>query len=364
MRIPVARSVLLAAALGFSTASHAGVAGVIQTQAGPLTPQVTYTKAGSPNPFYVGYQVTVSNVGGNTVNNVRFFGWTTVTDPDESAPFSQPPANDATCSAIANPPSLNLPANARTISCDFGQMRAGSSVSFTVFFDAPVKDTNSPTPNGVAGQCAATDCVHFRGFTAYSEGSNDSGGSNPNDSNSWLAGEVLLGTPDPTQVKTAVSKAGGVFFTGGQIATSSDTWTTTVSVPATTAVTTAEILEEVTLGGCAADLTTCAATTLAIPGTFAKLIITLRRDASTIANGAKISSARIYYSSPTTPDPRITYPYEVLPCTDTTYGPLPQVAIPCLNKRTDFTKKTAPTAEWIGDWQFEIFALDNGRYSQ
>ena len=80
-------------------------------------------------------------------------------------------------------------------------------------------------------------------------------------------------------------------------------------------------------------------TTLTIPGSFQKLIITLRRDASTLAKGAKIASARLYYNA----NPTATLPGdEVLPCTDTTHGTLPQLGIPCINRRTEFTKKLPP----------------------
>jgi hypothetical protein len=87
---------------------------------------------------------------------------------------------------------------------------------------------------------------------------------------------------------------------------------------------------------------------------------------STIAKGAKIGTAKIYYSNPTTPAPGVVYPYEVLPCTDTTYGTLPKPGIPCENRpaRIEFNKKTAPTPDWVGDWQFEIWAKDNGKYTQ
>jgi hypothetical protein len=93
------------------------------------------------------------------------------------------------------------------------------------------------------------------------------------------------------------------------------------------------------------------------------LKIWLVRDASTIAKGAKISSAKIYYTGSNPPSLGF-YPYQVLPCTDTSYGPLPMPGIPCIKSRTEFTKKTAPTPDWVGDWQFEIWAKDNGKYTQ
>jgi hypothetical protein len=234
--------------------------------------------------------------------------------------------------------------SATAIECSIGQLRGGGgSSSFVVIFQAPTEGAS----------------VDFAWTNYYSEGSNDNGAHT--DTNSGTT-STTLGTPIATELKTYVPPTGGTFFTGSTgVATLSDTWTTTVNVPSSAK---AEVIESTLPSTCAPNLLTCEVSTLTIPGIFPKLIIKLRRDASTIAKSAKISSARIHYSNPTTPDPRITYPYELLPCTDTTWGPLPQVGIPCLNKRTEYTKRTAPTPDWEGDWEFEIWALDNGKYAQ
>ena len=76
----------------------------------------------------------------------------------------------------------------------------------------------------------------------------------------------------------------------------------------------------------------------------------------------EIDSAKIFYDSPANPAAGVTYPLDLPPCTDTTYGALPKVGIPCINSRKRYGN-SAPAA-WRLDWEFEIFALDNGRYTQ
>jgi len=349
--IRVAAFSAAAALLGHLSLAHAGAGDVI-TSVTPLQSNVTYSAAASGAApeltTFIGYTVTVGNAptNNNTINKFRFTGTTAVTDAAEKAVFSS--SDGLACGASSDGTSID---------CAIGTLRAGQSVSFAVFFKTPHKALN-----GVA-DAAHTDFVAFSGTTFYAEGNGGVPNSVPDNSTKpWTAAAVELGTNNPSFVKSAVQKSGGSLFTGsGAAATAADTWTTTVVIPATTTFTTAQI-EETSDVPLASNLLDRSITTLAIPGSFQQLVITLRRDASTIVKGAKIASARVYYDSPTTPAPGLAYPYEVLPCTDTTHGVLPKLGIPCINRRTEYTKKTAPTPDWEGDWEFEIFALDNGRY--
>jgi hypothetical protein len=183
-----------------------------------------------------------------------------------------------------------------------------------------------------------------------------------------LAGNARTALRDPatdTQflVRTTsfVKGVGGVFFTGGGIAaTAADRWLTFVRVPGTGLVTTLEIIESTSNLPLASNLFTKETTDLTIPGSFSSLEIIVRRDASTIAPSAKIANARIYYAKPVNgvypPGPGT----EVFACTSAG----PTAGVPCIERRTEYTKKTAPTPAWEGDWEFVIRALDNGRYSQ
>ena len=329
-------------ALGLVPLAWAG-AGAMSTTVEPLQDNVTYT--GTSLQTFFAYKVTVASAASNTntINNIRFTGALTIST-SEVATFSS--ADGIGCNATG-----------MSVDCAIGQFRPGQSVQFVVFFKSPQR---SGSADGI---------VSFSGITYYAEGTGGPNSVPQNSTVNWTAGAVRLGTANPTNVKSAVQKTGGALFTGdGAAATGGadgDKWTTTVVIPATTTYTTAEI-EETTGLPLASNLLDSNTSRLAIPGSFAKLVITLRRDASTIIKGAKIGSAKVYYTDPSHPDTRIDYTglgFEVPPCSDTTYGTLPQQGIPCISTRTEYTKKSAPTPAWEGDWEFVIFALDNGRYS-
>ena len=327
-------------------------AGTLSTTVTPLSPAVTYSALASASPArpaldtYIGYTVTVANTGGNTINNISFTGSTRVTDGDEQAVLSS--IEGATCTTPT----------ATTIRCVVGQLRAGQSFpTFAVFFKAPVKDTVSPLPDGVAGNCASTDCVSFSGITAYAE---TTGGANSPVDNSiaeWTAGAVTLGTFNPTLVKSAVQKSGARLFTGsGGVSSAADPFTTSVAVPAGTAFTTAEILESPDAINCTNNFTACFRSDITIPGTFSPFLsIVLRQDVSTILKGTKIGSVLIEYTgtsgsvfvgdcaSPTTPR------------TD---------GVPCIANRTHYKSSRTPgwTPELDGDFEWTLINLGNGSY--
>ena len=64
-------------------------AGQLTVSVVPLTTAVTYSALASASPprpaltTYVGYVVSVSNTGGNTINKIRFTGAARPTDTDE-----------------------------------------------------------------------------------------------------------------------------------------------------------------------------------------------------------------------------------------------------------------------------------------
>lgn len=339
----------LAAAFLLAQASIAWAgAGLVTTVATPLQANVTYsTAAAGSTPAlstYLGYLVTVGNdpTNTNTINNMRFTASTAVTDGAEAATFAS--SEGLACTAGAG---------GTAIECAIGTLRAGQSVTFAVFFRSPVKVTN-----GVA-DADGQDAVSFSGITYYAEGTGGLGNSVPQNSTvAFAAAPVQLGTNSPSLVRSAVQKAGGQLFTGGAVATAADPWTTSVMVPATATFTTAELAEAISPVPLAPNLLNQSTTELTIPGSFAQLVITLRRDASTIVKGAKIGSAVLYYAKLVSD-----VPFAVPACTDTSFGVLPKPGIPCIAQRTEYTKKTAPTPEWEGDWEFVVYALDNGRYS-
>lgn len=351
-----ARATLLCCACAVVPMAASAGAGVLTTTVTPLPPAVTYSTLDSASPArpaldtYIGYTVSIVNAGGNTINNVSFSGATQVTDADEKAIFSS--IEGATCTTPTP----------TAIRCVIGQLKAGQVVpTFAVFFKAPLKDTLSPLPDGVAGSCGTTDCVTFSGVTAYAE---TTGGANSPVDNSlgeWAAGAVTLGTDNPTLVKSALQKSGGRLFTGsGAVSTSADAFTTSVIVPAGVTFTTAVIEEtqEKTDGiDCTnPNFSACFRSDITIPGAFSPyLTVVLRQDASTILKGTKIDSVLIEYTgsggtvfvgdcaSPTTPR---------------------SDGIPCIAQRTYYKSSRTPgwTLELDGDFEWTLLNLGNGSY--
>lgn len=329
-------------------------------------PSVTYAADGVPasgrNPAqpalvtYSGYRVTVKNWGvssNNTVNNVVFTAESAVLPSDGRIAAYSPPAVGFTCQAVT----------ATKVSCALGQLKVGDSRDFYIYYLAPKAPTNS-----------ATGTLNLGWTLNYAEGANDSTGASRLDTQTGTA-TVGLGTFNPLNVKSSVPPAKQVqVFTGAYgVATSTDPWTTSVVVPTlNTATTTAEIVESKT--DCAFGSTTLCPvfSDITIPSVAVSvsnpLIITLLRDASTIPSNAKIRDAKLFYF----PDPVFApdYNVEIQNCSVTPLGsattPDPYnggIIKRCIVSRTDFKNNNAPTPDYVGDWQFILNALENGRLS-
>lgn len=329
-------------------AAHAA-AGDITISVEALSDNVTYSRAGTTSPArpaldtFVGYRVSVANVGGNTINNISVVGAAAVTDPQEQA----------LAASVDGPYACTLSGNA--VNCAIGQLKAGQAAApFVVFFKAPLKDANTPiTPDGQAGACDTTDCVRFSGQLLYAE---TTGGANSVPQNSISAFgpvDVTLGTNNPTLVRSAVQKTGGTLFTGdAALTTASVPFATRLAVPASTTYTTAEInLSPVS--GCSV-LSQCFTSSITAPGTFSPyLTITLRLDASAIVKGTKIESVTVQYegldvglcASPTTPR---------------------NDGLPCIASRKEYSKNSRNGAafpiELEGDFEWILLNIRNGSY--
>lgn len=345
MHRSIARIFAACAACACIASAHAG-AGEVSTQVAPLSPKVTYSIPGSTAPpalvTYVGYTVTVANTGGNTINNIRFTGATAVTDGAEIAVFDS--AEGANC--------VTTNAQQTAISCTIGQLMSGAGFpTFAVFFRAPAK-----LVNGVADG-VDSDSVSFAGTTYFAEGTGGPNSIPQNSTRPWSAAGVTLGTTNSELVRSTVPKNGGTFYTGiAGVATPADPMTTIVTVPGRPSYTTAELAESSVGVSCSPNPAYCLTLDLKIPGTdFAFLEITLRRDASTIARGAKIADAQVFYTS------------DLPPALGTPIGPcgaggvIPTGEKRCIFSRQAYTKRTAPAPDFEGDWEIVIRALENGR---
>jgi hypothetical protein len=338
-----------AASLGSIPSAFAG-AGAITTTIAPLQVEVTYSKDALTT--YVGYTVQVANAGGNTINNIRFTARTSVTDPAEAAVFSSAEGAICTPTAVVN-----------EIQCAIGQLTAGvAHPTVALFFKAPVK-----IAQGVADG-TGEDTVTLTGTTYYAEGTGGLNSTPDNSINEWgPVASVVLGTDNPTLVKSAVPKAGGTFFTGaGGVSNGNDKFTTSVKVPAAASFSKATIDESTTCGAGVNFFYTCYQSALSIVDalgatvSFAPpyLAIVLRQDASNIRSGTKIGSIDIYYS----PDPDTIPPAKVNDCPSptTVYGG----GVPCIAKRVYYKNGSVPgwTPDLDKDFEWWILNDQNGTY--
>ncbi|HEX5638409.1 MAG TPA: hypothetical protein VFX81_01285 [Burkholderiaceae bacterium] len=342
--------VFLGAALGVSSAFAA--AGDTSAAVNAISQNVTYSSAATAKAkalnSYIGYTATVSNSGGNTINNIVFEGTLTVADPGEQPELSSW-EGIASCVTVPVP---NAPINQVTIQCPVGQVRAGATTPvFAVFFKAPIKDPVSPLPQG-------DDTVTFAGRIITAEGTNFPDPTNDSVDLWGPAPVVTLGTANNFTVKSAVPKSGGSFFTGlGGISLSGDPFTTTVTVPPLTTFTSA-VIDETPLTCTSGKFVTCSESSLTIPGTFSPyLTVILRQDATNIVRGTKIETVLIKYTDDITN--QVTYPVP-----DCIGGAPTGTGVPCILKRTYYKNKGVLgwTADLDGDFQWELINTKNGRF--
>ena len=311
----------------------------------------------------VSYRVTLLNSSNNTVNQVVFTGTTTVTPTpitNESGvasyvAFSNLGSASPNCALPSNP----IDPAVHSVICQIGQLKSQQSRDFFLIFRAPQAGAN----------------IVFQAHTAFSEG---------NSSNTPPANFTKDVIPPPTielittqtaevnkSVHTVLPPAGGLFFTGpnGQVG-ANNPWSTSVGVPATTLVTTNQIVQP--------DAVPSSACSLDFPGYFcfglgsridvrkalddtklilapgaAALTITLRQDASSLAvfkPTPAVTDVKIFYN----PDSTSSVTGSIVPpCTAS--GPAPDQ--PCVSARRNFVKGNK------GYYEYEIKAKDNGVFS-
>lgn len=319
---------------------------------------VTLSRASLPT--FAAYQVHIKNDSPYQAGSVKFKAKTAVVGSYDIAPFAS--ADGANCTPT-------YPAPSTAIVCEIGYLPGHASVSFTITFAAPENGTRIEL---------ASQTFHRRTDLTYPP---------------LVESEVLktithLVAPNPLQVATFLPQSsGGTVFTGsnGGVTLTSDTATTTVDVPRSSTVVIDETGDPTPPICPGVPVCPPNVSQLTIPGTFDRLTITLRIDVTAIptkskgpkgksdddddedddkrgsGSGKKVSikKAKVYYQAdPTAADPQ-PQPAEVLDCS-VTGGPFP--GTPCIASRTAYKKKHAPSPDLAGDWEFVIFALENGRY--
>lgn len=302
----------------------------------PAPAQVTFSAANLASK--AAYQVSILNRGPNPFKDVTFKVTSAVQGAVASAPFFE--ATGQACAAT-DAPKLN-------VLCSVGIVDPGTTKSFVVVFDAPI-----------AGTGIRVDWLS--NFQEVATGYNGAS------TQTQLTGSALTGltAPDPNAVRSYVPSTGATLFTGvNGIPTSSDKWTTTVTVPSAAI---AQVIEDTDANSCSADYNVCVRSTLTIPGTFAHLTIKLRRDVSTLNPCANINNAVLRYEPGAYDGNGVFVPTGALvdiPKCSTLPGGVPNASQPrCVASRIAYTKKNAPSSSLIGDWEFVLKALENGRIS-
>lgn len=332
------RSALFAGFLAFASAGTA-LAGQLDATVIGTAPSVSLSVGGSEP--VASFSVTLKNTSATSAMNIaRLVGTTSVADGEPAVYKS---VDGAICTTSNG---------GTTVDCNVGGLLPNQEKTFRVSFKSPTSGSQI---------VFSWDAVFDNG--APPGGSNGDAGTASMD----------LAQPDNNQVVSDIPPNQPVtFFTGiGTVATPGDPWVTILKAPSTSVGAVATVVEEVLLSQCSPDLLDCRTTTMTIPTTFGTpggrplsqfLEVTILRDASTIAKGAKIDTARLYYkhdvNSPGLGD-------EIVACTaDLT---LPKAGVPCEDRsqRIAFPKKGTPKAPvaagFESDWKFIIYMHDNGR---
>jgi len=350
---------LVVTVFGSAPSAMAGVTGAISTQVEALSDVVTYSAIGTAAlNTKVGYKVTVRNVAGNTVNNVVFAGSAVVrklsdgtVNPNE-LPYLVEVNDDA--GACGTPTG-----NSTSVSCNLGQLRAGASRVFAVFFKGPVKNNDCFVAGG-----PSCEVVTFAGATNYSEGMNDTTGAN--DQSLWTGpADVPLGTANPTNVRSALPKSGGTFFTGLDAVPSLLTYpfAAKVTAPNPPVYSSAAILlskvtanDEVQVCTAAGNFKNCYASQVTIPGVIYVdgsnyLTIVLRVDSSEINTPFRPANIKVYYEGSDSPLPLCSSLGGVPTTTD------PHCALPATRY-----SNAASNGDLRGDVEVVVLGLTNGTY--
>ena len=341
--------------------AHAGTEGTLETTVTTISNNVTYSSAATSRyPALVttiGYEVLIANVGGNTSNHIVFTGNTSdEREPRHLAVFSS--AEGASCEATN--------AEGTAIACAIGQLKAGEAApAFRVFFTAPIRLPDAAVgPGSVDGGSCTGDCVAFSGTTYYAEGTGGVPQSTPlNSTVDWSAAEVALGTTNPTNVKSVVTKNGGSYFTNiGGVGDSTTPLATTVTVPPGPASTTAEISQSpFAEGEDCSNFYSCSTATITAPVPSGAtrfdpyLTIILRMAATNIRPGTKIGQVEVYYVS----EPGAT-PIQIGQCASPT---TPRSdGIPCWAAKKTYPNNYKPNPDLSGAFEWTLLNIVNGTY--
>ncbi len=327
----------------------------VSVRALPASVTLTRTVSATTLPLaaYAAYEVTVSNQAANSLNRSFFNATTSVAGAVATAAIDgvvavMPATSPCTIVSLTQ------------LTCNLGQLVPGASANFIVVVKSPTAgsrlDLNWISGGDEGNSSTGNGCCNTTGVASTT-----------------LVDALSDNATVKTSVRSFIKATGGTFFTGAtNIASLADPWTSTVVVPGAYNLpyTTAELVESVNPASCAPDLLVCLFTSLRMPGQFAALEITLRRDASTIKRGAKIDNAVLFYqtevfNTTTQQWDAVGTPTQILACD--ALGNVPSGQTRCILSRLAYSKKFVADnnlpVEFELDWEFVLRALENGRTS-
>jgi hypothetical protein len=310
----------------------------------------------------VSYRVVIKNNTTNALNRSFYSGSVTVdgsatTNAIIELPVFLEPQGVLSCTQSA-------PTNINCVLGNNGSLTPGSGAAFWITVKAPTagaKLTLNSTFGGDEGKGSGNGCCDSVAST-----------------DTILVDPVIGGTTVKTNARSFILGSGQKIFTGltldpnqGPAATADDPWVTIVEVPPFTSgllvpgvvsalpFTTATLTETMILVSCApyALAQGCFSSDLAIPGTFNSLRVVIRWDESKIKPGTKPENVKLYYTHDTN-----LAPVQVQLCG----SGQPTPGQPCLESiPIKYSKQSVPAvpANFWGDIEFRVKALDNGRYT-
>lgn len=330
-----------------------------------------------PSTTQAAYRVSIVNGSTNVLNEVQFRAHTRIDQTTAGTKFVEVDA--AACGVAAG-------SNGAGLACNFGQLRGGAapasanSRSFTVVFEAP-----------------SSGAQLFLDWTAtYKEGGSDNNGnSSPsNDSQSGSTATALVSSAfgNDKQLRSYFAKTtGALLSTRTGVPSDTDLWTTTVRIPSGVASGEARIVEDQDPNSCSPVIPSCVLSAIKVPGVYPDatpgdadlrfLVITLRRDATSIPSGVQIARSPVFYTPGTVDDAGVfqpaypanpAFPVQLKLCKD--IGGAPSVAPAgtppeqaallqhCIKSFQEYPKNPAKAPPGLaGDWEWVIWATENGR---
>jgi hypothetical protein len=326
-------------------------------------PATATLSRGAAQAGYAAYLIQVKNVSDDTLKILKITGNTSVTPAPPAttagtADFVRKvgQGTDVSCVTTSGP---------TAIECTIVPLLPPyQSISFVVLFKTPTSGAS----------------IKFSTKTLYAEYEHHEPYFDDIES-IYKSAVTALAAPSATQLESYVPDTGATLSTGATgdaVPTATDPWTTTIAVPGNNG-TTLSVSEAIDPNSCGPGVLTCNVSAIALPGSFTTpvLIITLRRDVSTIGSATTYYSSRHYYKPPEPNIKNAVIEYKHVPtgtfvpvqnCARDYYGQpivtpgLPGPGVPCIAKRKAYPKKSPTPIDLRGDWEFEIWAVDNGQY--